>query len=149
MIRWCTVPEIWCVTDEIVISHFGLLFALLPPNCPKNQNFEKMRKKPGDIIILHRCTKNYDQTMYSSWDMLRDRRTDGQMDGQKKWHIEVGAPPKKLLRQEKLNKVLENRGKMLNFHGMSYEVHFFSEKISLVFGFTFDLLNSIYECTLV
>ena len=31
MIRWCTVPEIWCVTDVIVISHFGLFFALLLP----------------------------------------------------------------------------------------------------------------------
>ena len=31
MIRWCMVPEIWCVTDVIVISHFGLFFALLPP----------------------------------------------------------------------------------------------------------------------
>ena len=28
---WCTVPEIWCVTYVIVISHFGLFFALLPP----------------------------------------------------------------------------------------------------------------------
>ena len=24
--RWSTVPEIWCVTDAIVISHFGLFF---------------------------------------------------------------------------------------------------------------------------
>ena len=24
-------PEIWCVTGVIVISHFGLFFALLPP----------------------------------------------------------------------------------------------------------------------
>ena len=29
--------------------------------------------------------------MYGSWEMVRDR----QMDGRKKWHIEVGAPPKK------------------------------------------------------
>ena len=43
------------------------------PNSPKNQNFEKMKKKPGDIIILHNCTKNYDQMMYGSWDMVRDR----------------------------------------------------------------------------
>ena len=28
---------------------------------------------PGDIIILHMCTKNYDQMMYGSWDMVRDR----------------------------------------------------------------------------
>ena len=90
MIRWCTVPEIWCVTDVIVISHFGLFFALLPPKSPKTQNFEKMKKTPKDIIILHTWTKNYDQKVYGSWDMLRDRRTDGR----KKWHIEVGAPPK-------------------------------------------------------
>ena len=30
MIRWCALPEIWCVTEVIVISHFGLFFALLP-----------------------------------------------------------------------------------------------------------------------
>ena len=58
---------IWCMTDLIVISHFGLFFALLPPpNSPKNQNFEKMRKEPGDIIILHLCTKNYNEMMYGS-----------------------------------------------------------------------------------
>ena len=32
-----------------------------------------MKKIPGDIIILHKCTKNYDQMMYSSWDMVCDR----------------------------------------------------------------------------
>ena len=72
MIRWCTVPEIWCLTD-VTISHFGLFFTFLPPNSPKNQNFEKMRKTPGNIIILHMCTKNYDQMMYLSWDMVSDR----------------------------------------------------------------------------
>ena len=125
-----------------------------PPNSPKNQNFEKMKKTPGDII-LHMCTKNYDQMMYSSWDMVHDRcnyfsfgplfaltaqkikifkkwkkrleissfyiwvpkimirwctvpgiwcTTDGQTDGWmdertnewKKWHIEVGVPPKNI-----------------------------------------------------
>ena len=30
-----------------------------PPNSPKNQNFIKMKKTPGDIIILHMCTTNY------------------------------------------------------------------------------------------
>ena len=73
IIRWCTVPEIWCMTDKIVISHFWLFFALLPSNSPKNQNFEKIKKTPGDIIILHMCTKNYDQMMYGSWDMVHDR----------------------------------------------------------------------------
>lgn len=54
------------------------------------------------------CNKNSDHMMYSSWNIVcnrrRDRQTDGQMDGQmdgltdkrKKWHIEVDIPPKKL-----------------------------------------------------
>ena len=48
------------------------------------------KKTTGDIIILHMCTKNYDEMMYSSWDMVHDGRTDWR----KKWH-EVGTPPKK------------------------------------------------------
>ena len=51
----------------------GYFLPFYPPNSPKNQNFEKMKKTPGDIIILHMCTKNYDQMMYASWDMVRDR----------------------------------------------------------------------------
>ena len=39
-----------------------------------------MKKQPGDII-LHKCTKNYDQMMYGSRDMVRDRQTGGQTDG--------------------------------------------------------------------
>ena len=31
MIICYTVPEIWCVTNVIIIYHFGLFFALLPP----------------------------------------------------------------------------------------------------------------------
>ena len=31
MIITCTVSEIWYVIDVIVIFHFGLFFALLPP----------------------------------------------------------------------------------------------------------------------
>ena len=31
-----------------------------------------MKTTPGDINILHMCTKNYDQTMYGSWDMTHD-----------------------------------------------------------------------------
>ena len=60
MIICYTAPEIWHVTDAIVIFHFGLFFALLPPNSPKNQNFKNMKETPGDITILHMCTKNYD-----------------------------------------------------------------------------------------
>ena len=52
MIICYAVPEIWRMTDVIVIFQFGLVFfALL--TCPKNENFKKMEKAPGDIIILH------------------------------------------------------------------------------------------------
>ena len=33
-----------------------------------------MKKTPENIIILQVRTKYYDQMMYSSWDMVRDRR---------------------------------------------------------------------------
>ena len=58
------------VTD---IFHFRLFFALLPPKHPKKL---KLKKNPRYLIILHRCTKNYDQMMYGSWDMVCDGRTD-------------------------------------------------------------------------
>ena len=55
-----------------------------PPSSPKNQNFKKLRKNPADIIILHMCTKNYDQMMYGFGGMVcnvqTDRQTCGQMD---------------------------------------------------------------------
>ena len=31
-----------------------------------------MEKTPGDIIILHKCTKNYDHMLYCSLDMARN-----------------------------------------------------------------------------
>ena len=55
---------------------FDILGYFLPfylPNSPKNQNFEKMKKTSGDIIILRKCTKNEDHMMHGSWDMKRDR----------------------------------------------------------------------------
>ena len=73
-IIWCMVPEIWSVTGKF-FCHFGLLFAILPPNNPKNQNFEKLKKMPGGIIILYMCTINDNQMMYGSWDIKHDRQT--------------------------------------------------------------------------
>ena len=44
-----------------------------PPNRPKNENFKKMKKISGDIIILHKCTKSHYHMLYCSWDMACDR----------------------------------------------------------------------------
>ena len=59
------VPEIWSTTDRI-FCHFGPFFALLPHNNPENQNFEKMKKIPGDIIILQMFTLYDNHMMYGS-----------------------------------------------------------------------------------
>ena len=35
----------------------------------KSKVLKKKKKKPRDIIILHKCTKNHDHMLYCSWDM--------------------------------------------------------------------------------
>ena len=79
-ITWCTVPEIWNVTDT-TFCHFGLLFALYPPpsspppsNNQKSQNFGKINKGPGDITILHMSTINGNRMIYGSRDIKHDRQ---------------------------------------------------------------------------
>ena len=49
---WYMVPEIWNATEKI-FCHF-VLFLYPPPNNPKNQNFEKL-KKPLEILSFHTC----------------------------------------------------------------------------------------------
>ena len=52
----------------------GYFLPFYPPNSPKNKNINKNEKKktPGDIIILHKSTKNHDHRLYCSWDMACD-----------------------------------------------------------------------------
>ena len=68
------VSEISSATDRS-FCHFGQYFAYLHPKNPKNENFEKNLEIPGDIIILHKCTKNHDNMIYCSCDMLHYRCT--------------------------------------------------------------------------
>ena len=56
------------------------LFSILGHFCPfthirtgKMKISKKWQKKLGDIIILHKCTKNKDYVVYCTWDMTRDR----------------------------------------------------------------------------
>ena len=42
-----------------MFCHFGLfILPFDPPNNPKDQKFEKIKKMLEDIIILHLCTTN-------------------------------------------------------------------------------------------
>ena len=65
-LRYCAQDRTFC--------HFGLFFALVPPNNPEDQNFEKMEKTTGGIIILNMSTINENHMMYDSWDMEHDRQ---------------------------------------------------------------------------
>ena len=93
MIRWCTVPEIRCVTDVIVISYFGLFFE---KNAWKYRHFTYVYQKlwSDDVRFLR----------YGAWQ--KDGQTERLMDRWKKWHIEVGAPPKNKLENDLFGKTI-------------------------------------------
>ena len=46
--------------------HFELFLPLYPHNNLKNQNFEKMKDMPADIIILHLCHTNDNHMVYGT-----------------------------------------------------------------------------------
>ena len=53
------------------LGHFLPFY--LPKN-PQKSKLWKMKKFAGYIIILHKCTKNYNHMVYSSWDTEWDRQ---------------------------------------------------------------------------
>ena len=67
MYHKCQSHDVWFLrygeqrTEFFVILDWFLHF--YPLNNPKNQNFEKLKKAPGDIIILHMCTINDNHMM--------------------------------------------------------------------------------------
>ena len=66
MIICYTVSKIWCVTD-VIILHFGAFLPFYPPPLLTAEKIKikkkKKKKTPGDIIILQKCTKNYDHML--------------------------------------------------------------------------------------
>ena len=67
---------------------FWAIFCPFTPLTAQKSKFWKKWKKSLEISSFYICVPKI--MIYGFWDMLCDR----QMDGQKKWHIEVGAPPK-------------------------------------------------------
>ena len=51
---WCMVPRygVQQIQFFLILGHFLHFY---PTNNPENQNFEKIKKIPGDIIILNMC----------------------------------------------------------------------------------------------
>ena len=54
-------PTSYEVRHFVSLGHF---WPFESPNNPKNQKLEKMKKIPGDIIILQLCTTNKNHAMY-------------------------------------------------------------------------------------
>ena len=72
-IIWCRFLRYpaWQTEPFFILDHFLPFYP--PNNQKKNQNFEKLKKRPGDIIILHKCTKNHGHMLYCSLDMAHNR----------------------------------------------------------------------------
>ena len=79
-----------------------------PPNNPKNLNFEKMKKAPGDVIILHMCTINENHMTYGFWDMDCDRQNIFSF-----WVILPQLTTRKI---KILNKIKKTRGNIIVLH---------------------------------
>ena len=69
---WFLRYEAWQTEFFVVLDSFLLFY---PSNNMKNQNFEKMKKTYGDIIILHMCTINGIHMMNG----FKDVKCDGQI----------------------------------------------------------------------
>ena len=69
--------RLYCSWDMACDRHncyfsFCAIFSLSSPKQPQKWKYKKMKIKTGDIIILHKCTKNHDHRLYCSWDMACD-----------------------------------------------------------------------------
>ena len=74
---WYMVPDLWSMTERIS-CHFGPFFALLftPLTTRKNKILKKWKNTRRDHHFRHRH-----HMMYGFWDMVRDKRRDGQAGG--------------------------------------------------------------------
>ena len=67
LVFWATSPQM-----SLLFSILGIFLPFYPLTAQKMKISRKMKKTPGDIITLHKCTKNYDYMLYCSWDMAHD-----------------------------------------------------------------------------
>ena len=71
-----------CSSRDTEFNRFFLSFWAIfcpfmpsPPNNPEKQNFEKIKKASGDVIILNLCNKKHDHMMYAYSGMECGRHT--------------------------------------------------------------------------
>ena len=71
--RTIMVYLLYLPKTKLLFFILGYFLPFYPCNNPKNTNSKKMKKTPGDITILHKCTKTHDDMLYCSWDIVHDR----------------------------------------------------------------------------
>ena len=68
--------DIWFLKYKVrqteIFNILGQFLPFQPLDNPENQNFRKLKKNPGDIIILHKCTRNHDHMLYCSLGMTHN-----------------------------------------------------------------------------
>ena len=76
LLHICTINEdhkiygSWNIRHNIQnFCHFGSFLPFHPSDNTEKQNFEKLKKTPQNIIILHLCTTNDNHMINHSWDM--------------------------------------------------------------------------------
>ena len=70
-------------------SFWAIFCTFTPLTAQKIKIKKKMKKRPGDIIIFHMCSKNYDQMVHDSCDMVHNGRTDRWTDGKSDVQMQV------------------------------------------------------------
>ena len=87
-----TVPEIWCVTDVIIIFSFWAIFCPFTPTPPltvrKIKLLKKWKKLP-EISSFYKCVPKTMITWYTVPEIwcATEGRTDEWIERRKKWHI--------------------------------------------------------------
>ena len=71
MIIWSMVPEIWSATEFFVILDYFLPFYPPPLTTQKTKILKKWKKSLE--ISSFKCTKNHDNMLNCSWDMVHHR----------------------------------------------------------------------------
>ena len=61
-----------CDGCNLYFSFWVIFCPFTTLKAPKNKSL-KNEKTLGDIIILHKCTKNHDHMVYCSWNMAHDK----------------------------------------------------------------------------
>ena len=167
------------ILDNFLPFYLARYLTILP--CPFTYlwKFQNNEKTPGDIIILHKCTKNHDHMLYCPWDTAHDtcnccysfwvfftpftpltaQKTKFQKNekntwryhhfthlyqtlwsddirflryvgpplvGQKRWHIEMGVPPKNFITLKYQVMIYYK-----NFITSAFPINFFEKKQKL------------------